>query len=345
MSGYLSNVTYHPNGQLKSMTQGSYCSVTQSLKTYGVPDTQRTVCRGNTALYNQYHYDGNLNVTFWDDKQSNSYDLRFTYDGLDRLDVIKNGSYTTIGDMDYDAMGNITKFKFGSNQVNYSYDSTKKLASTWGAVSYSMSYDDRGNVLGNGQKSFTYNLANQMTQGHGNSYRYDGHDRRVKAVDSKGTRYSFYTSSGKLIFERINGTNRENYYLGSQLVAYKNGTTVTHIHSDLMGSTAATSNSAGAVLTRSRYKPFGNEWGTAKNEMGYTGHKFDTDLGLSYMQARYYDPVIGRFYSNDPVGFRNVHSFNRYAYANNNPYKYVDPTGMCSSLGGEHDKCSGGVGP
>ncbi|WP_223271739.1 RHS repeat-associated core domain-containing protein [Colwellia hornerae] len=34
-----------------------------------------------------------------------------------------------------------------------------------------------------------------------------------------------------------------------------------------------------------------------------TGHKFDTDIGLSYMQARYYDPVIGRFYSNDPVGF------------------------------------------
>ena len=49
-----------------------------------------------------------------------------------------------------------------------------------------------------------------------------------------------------------------------------------------------------------------------------------------YMQARYYDPVIGRFYSNDPIGFRDVHSFNRYAYANNNPYKYVDPTGMCS---------------
>jgi hypothetical protein len=48
------------------------------------------------------------------------------------------------------------------------------------------------------------------------------------------------------------------------------------------------------------------------------------------MQARYYDPVIGRFYSNDPVGFKNVHNFNRYTYANNNPYKYTDPTGMTS---------------
>ncbi|GHB58824.1 hypothetical protein GCM10008107_04860 [Psychrosphaera saromensis] len=48
------------------------------------------------------------------------------------------------------------------------------------------------------------------------------------------------------------------------------------------------------------------------------------------MQARYYDPVIGRFYSNDPVGYvdRNpVNSFNRYSYASNNPYKYVDPDG------------------
>jgi len=46
-----------------------------------------------------------------------------------------------------------------------------------------------------------------------------------------------------------------------------------------------------------------------------------------YMQARYYDPVIGRFYSNDPIGYRDVHSFNRYAYSNNNPYKYFDPDG------------------
>jgi uncharacterized protein RhaS with RHS repeats len=45
------------------------------------------------------------------------------------------------------------------------------------------------------------------------------------------------------------------------------------------------------------------------------------------MQQRYYDPVVGRFYSNDPVGFSadKPMMFNRYAYANNNPYKFVDP--------------------
>jgi uncharacterized protein RhaS with RHS repeats len=52
------------------------------------------------------------------------------------------------------------------------------------------------------------------------------------------------------------------------------------------------------------------------------------------MQQRYYDPVIGRFYSNDPVDFMRhmqkgnpTMGFNRYAYANNNPYKYTDPDG------------------
>jgi len=46
------------------------------------------------------------------------------------------------------------------------------------------------------------------------------------------------------------------------------------------------------------------------------------------MQARYYDPVIGRFYSNDPVGFTGeVDTFNRYSYVSNNPYKYTDPDG------------------
>lgn len=47
------------------------------------------------------------------------------------------------------------------------------------------------------------------------------------------------------------------------------------------------------------------------------------------MQQRYYDPVIGRFYSNDPEGFStdNPMMFNRYAYANNNPYKFTDPDG------------------
>ena len=108
-------------------------------------------------------------------------------------------------------------------------------------------------------------------------------------------------------------------FLGDKLVA-KEGTGVT------------VPNEANNETSIANYKPFGESLETPRDEVGYTGHKFDTDLGLSYMQARYYDPVIGRFYSNDPLGFRDIHSFNRYAYANNNPYKYTDPTGQASEF-------------
>jgi RHS repeat-associated protein len=141
--------------------------------------------------------------------------------------------------------------------------------------------------------------------------------------------------AGKLVYERINGANRQYFYLGSQLVAHQGAGEQAFIHPDLLGTTAAKSNSSGGVTKRLRYAPFGLEWGktsaeSGENEIGYTGHKHDNDIGLTYMQARYYDPVIGRFYSNDPIGFTNVHTFNRYAYVANNPYKYVDPSGMCS---------------
>ncbi|WP_251767369.1 RHS repeat domain-containing protein [Shewanella indica] len=109
-------------------------------------------------------------------------------------------------------------------------------------------------------------------------------------------------------------------------------TTVRYQHTDMLGSVVAESDSAGNIISRSHYEPFGKRLGGDKAGIGYTGHLQDEDLNLTYMQARYYDPLIGRFYANDPVRFRDVHSFNRYAYGNNNPYKYVDPDGKTGVL-------------
>lgn len=80
---------------------------------------------------------------------------------------------------------------------------------------------------------------------------------------------------------------------------------------------------------RTRYEPYGQVATGGVLAMGYTGHRNDTDTGLVYMQQRYYDPVVGRFLSIDPVttDADTGDSFNRYAYANNNPFKYVDPHG------------------
>ncbi|WP_317930586.1 RHS repeat-associated core domain-containing protein [Halioxenophilus sp. WMMB6] len=106
---------------------------------------------------------------------------------------------------------------------------------------------------------------------------------------------------------------------------------VTYYHTDQLGSPIMVTDAQGGVVSRSHYQPFGAALDGLQQDVGYTGHQQDFDLNLVYAQARYYNPEIGRFYSDDPVGFRDIHSFNRYAYANSNPYRFVDPTGQESS--------------
>ena len=197
------------------------------------------------------------------------------------------------------------------------------------AKSYSsFDYDTRGNITNNSHVEMSYNLANQMTAALGKSYSYDGHNRRVKVAGDGDTRYYFYSQSGQLLLSEDNGVQTNYIYLGNRLIAEDRQATTTFIHTDRLGSPVARTNSTGRVESRRHYQPFGDTYEAPNDDIGYTGHKYDNDLGLSYMQARYYDPVIGRFYSNDPVGFTGeVDTFNRYAYAANNPYKYVDPNG------------------
>lgn len=105
---------------------------------------------------------------------------------------------------------------------------------------------------------------------------------------------------------------------------------VTYIHVDNLGSTIAETNESGEVVRRYSYLPYGKPVDTVNDsDPGYTGHVYDDELGLSYMQARYYDPVLGRFMAMDSaaVNPNDPRTFNRYAYANNNPYKYIDPDG------------------
>jgi RHS repeat-associated protein len=107
------------------------------------------------------------------------------------------------------------------------------------------------------------------------------------------------------------------------------GDTVTYIHTDGLGSPVARSDSAGNVVSRTAYEPYGRTASGTTPTIGFTGHVNDADTGLVYMQQRYYDPVAGRFLSVDPVttDASTGSSFNRYVYANNNPYRYIDPDG------------------
>jgi RHS repeat-associated protein len=114
------------------------------------------------------------------------------------------------------------------------------------------------------------------------------------------------------------------------------GELVTFYHHDVVGSPVLATDAAGSVMWLATYEPYGeriqsstDQVASLSNERWYTSHVQDVETGLVYMQARFYDPVIGRFMAMDPVAPvpANPLTFNRYAYALNNPYKYDDPDG------------------
>lgn len=107
--------------------------------------------------------------------------------------------------------------------------------------------------------------------------------------------------------------------------------TVTYFHTDRLGSTVMTSDASGNIQSTVDYRPYGqpvqNDPGSAP---GYTGQYNDPATGLTYMRARYFDSNVGVFLSTDPVGSKagDIGSFGRFVYANDNPLRFVDPTGM-----------------
>lgn len=111
-------------------------------------------------------------------------------------------------------------------------------------------------------------------------------------------------------------------------------TTVEYIHTDALGSPVAVTDASGNVIEREVYEPYGSPiTHPPSDQPGFTGHVADSLTNLTYMQQRYYDPQIGRFLSVDPVtAYSNpVGAFNRYWYANNNPYRFTDPDGRDAS--------------
>lgn len=113
-----------------------------------------------------------------------------------------------------------------------------------------------------------------------------------------------------------------------------------YYHLDALGSPVAVTDQQGTLLWREDYKPYGdrilNDPAAANNARWYTGHVQDPDTELVYAGARYYDPEIGRFMAVDSISFQEqnaVNTFNRYTYAANNPYRYVDKDGKCYSSG------------
>lgn len=117
---------------------------------------------------------------------------------------------------------------------------------------------------------------------------------------------------------------------------------VVYYHTDALGSVVAVTDANRTVIERNEYEPYGKVVNHALQDgPGYTGHVADAQTGLIYMQQRFYDDDLGGFPTVDPVTAYSVGGvFNRYGYANNNPYRFVDPDGRVPR--GSLNLCSNG---
>ena len=342
---YAADVRHYAQTGLKSFNYGNGISYDLALAANKVLIGGIVGKRSGTTIINKsYSYDGEINVTNITDHIRPQYSVnQFEYDELNRLRIAYSPSWGGAIEYTYDKTGNITSQHLPGETKNYSYNTINQLTQVSGFTPLTFSYDIYGNVADNGRHHFIYNDAGQLISAddgqYDKVYLYDAMGKRVQVIDHDGnTEYEVYDESDRLLLvEESDGSLKRKIYLGNKLIAHNRSGEVKYIHFDTLGSTIAVSDADG-ILDLEHYRPYGEkvEWplGT-DNEQWYTGKRFDWDISLSYHGARYYDPAIGRFYANDPVGFLGhvnrgnnpAHGFNRYAYANNNPYKYTDPDG------------------
>ena len=102
---------------------------------------------------------------------------------------------------------------------------------------------------------------------------------------------------------------------------------------DHLGSTSMVTFANGNVVSQMYYKAWGEvryASGNTPTKYSFTGqYSYESDFGLQFYNARWYDSSLGRFAQADTIIPGGVQGLDRYAYVNNNPVRYTDPTGHC----------------
>ncbi|MCK9296643.1 MAG: RHS domain-containing protein, partial [Desulfobulbaceae bacterium] len=165
-------------------------------------------------------------------------------------------------------------------------------------------------------------------------YAYDFQGRRVKKTVGGMTTCYVYDADNNLIAEIAgDGTPLRDYiYLGSEPVAmkvYGAQAGIYYFLNDHPGTPQKIVDSTGTMVWEAAYLPFGQAQmlvATITNNLRFPGQYFDAETGLHYNWHRYYDPSAGRYLTPDPIGLDG--GINLYAYANNNPVNWIDPSGL-----------------
>ena len=238
-------------------------------------------------------------------------------------------------DLDAGANSVVVEARDGRNNL-----ATKTYSVTTTGTSKTYEYDANGNLRYEKQPNGTVireyrwdqqnRLARMLAGTHESVYEYDGESRRVRirelesSVETKNE--TFVWCGGRICQKRSGATILRNYFEQG----FEEGTTDYFYTKDHLGSVREVVGGDGTTIaSRVSYDPWGKstESGSgAKTDFSFTGHYFDRPTGESLTWWRAYDPNLGRWLSNDPIGL--LGGENLYGYVNNDPVNQVDPDGL-----------------
>ncbi len=345
-SGALSSVHYG-NGRRLQMGYNDDRSQPISMKVDRVTNSADKII---DYQYDYYDAQGNNNnrIRKITDNIDPQYTTTYSYDGYNRL---KEANWSGDGRFyQYDEWGNIKSVNFG---LTYNYatsgngaPATNRLESVAldGVTQTTYSYDAAGNTVSGEGKTFAYDAVNRLKSVNSgtSTYGYDGDGKRVRVTDGGASVFYIYSSAlGQSVMEVTQaGVQRAYVYNGTKVVAMQATDGQFYwLHTNHLGNSRAMTDANGNLAYKGHFDPFGqmlNEWSSSGNNnlnlKKFTGYERDIVTGLDYAQVRMYNSAKGRFTKPDPRGLKAANlkrpqSLNRYAYVENDPVNYADPTG------------------
>lgn len=269
------------------------------------------------------------------DAPSGPVTIDYEYDPLYRL-MEANYSNDDHYHFGYDAVGNrvAQEISIGGLLTTdaYVYDESNRLTSVDGLP---YTWDNNGNLLSDGVNTYTYDSANrlkQLTQG-ANTYTY-GYNGLGDRLTQNGVHYTLDLNAG--LTQVLNdGTNT--YLYGLDRIAQVNATTTEYFLGDALGSVRQLTDTQSEITLTKSYAPYGEvraSAGESASPFAFTGEQLDPS-GLTYLRARYYESLTGRFTTRDTYDgdINTPASLNRFNYAHSNPVMNTDPSGHCIFAG------------
>ncbi|OGL35454.1 hypothetical protein A3A68_01065 [Candidatus Saccharibacteria bacterium RIFCSPLOWO2_01_FULL_48_13] len=260
----------------------------------------------------------------------------FTYDSVNRLLSATHtyGTYTYT----YDAVGNRSTSNENGTNSTYTHNNDNQMTAK---ASRTFSYDNQGNETADGSKTLAYDFDNRLKTytSSGNptvNYVYDGSGNRIEKNNTGSTSYHFVNDlSGDLSRVLVNknmtaSTNTFYVYAGGLISQGDSSASSRQYYlDDGLGNVRYTTNNTGGNVQTYTYDPYGNIVTGSDSNFSFQEQEKDSENGLMYLRARYYDPTTGNFTSRDPIDgeLTNPQSQNGYNYTNDNPVNMTDPSG------------------